>query len=62
VVIGGITIAAAAALQDRGSVRLPTPARLDELAGRAESVALEKAGSIAEGGSHLSDTVDARSD
>ena len=30
-------------LQGQGGIRMPTPARLDELAGRAEQVAIEKA-------------------
>jgi hypothetical protein len=47
VILGGIAIAAAAALQEKGSVRLPTPARLDELAGRAEGAAIAKAEEIA---------------
>jgi hypothetical protein len=41
-----LSIAAAGAaylLSDGPSVRVPTPARLDELAGRAERVAIEKA-------------------
>lgn len=48
VILGGIAIAAAAALQERGTVRLPTPARLDEFAGRAEGAAIEKAERIAD--------------
>ena len=42
-IIGGLAGGAAYALSDGPSVRVPTPARLDELAGRAERVALEKA-------------------
>lgn len=42
-VIAAVCLAAAWSLSDGPSVRVPTPARLDELAGRAESVALEKA-------------------
>ena len=42
-VIGGFAGGAAYLLSDGPSVRVPTPARLDELAGRAERVALEKA-------------------
>ncbi len=39
-----IAIGGALLLQDpRGGVRLPTPARLDELAGRAEAAAVERA-------------------
>ena len=48
VVLGGIAIAAAAGLQERSTVRLPTPARLDEFAGRAEGAAIEKAQQIAD--------------
>ncbi|HWC13625.1 MAG TPA: hypothetical protein VG929_03425 [Actinomycetota bacterium] len=43
-VVATVALAAAWSLSDGPSVRVPTPARLDELAGRAESVALEKAG------------------
>lgn len=35
---------AAFSLSDGPSVRIPTPARLDELAGRAERVAIDKVG------------------
>ena len=42
-VIGALAGGAAYLLSDGPSVRVPTPARLDELAGRAERVALEKA-------------------
>ena len=42
VVLGGIAIAAAASL-GAGTVKLPQPARLEELAGRAEDVAIEQA-------------------
>ena len=42
-ILGGIAIGAAGLLSDGPSVRIPTPARLDELAGRAEAVAIEKA-------------------
>ena len=42
-VLGGIAIGAAGMLSDGPSVRIPTPARLDDLAGRAEAVAIEKA-------------------
>ena len=34
-------------LQGQGGIRMPTPARLDELAGRAEQVALERAEEVA---------------
>lgn len=43
VVIGVLSGGAAYLLADGPSVRVPTPARLDELAGRAESVAIERA-------------------
>jgi hypothetical protein len=33
----------AIALQGRGGIRIPTPARLEELAGRAEKVAIQRA-------------------
>ena len=41
--LGGGALAGAFALQARGGLRMPTPARLDELAGRAEQTAIEKA-------------------
>lgn len=44
IAIGAIAAAAAYLLSDGPSVRIPTPARLDELAGRAEKVAIGKAG------------------
>lgn len=43
VVLGATAAGAALLLQGDGTVRVPTPARLDELAGRAESVAVERA-------------------
>lgn len=43
VIIGAVSAGAAYLLSDGPSVRVPTPARLDELAGRAERVAIEKA-------------------
>lgn len=42
-VTGAFAGGAAYLLSDGPSVRVPTPARLDELAGRAERVAMEKA-------------------
>jgi hypothetical protein len=36
-------LAGSVALQGRGDVRIPTPSRLDELAGRAESAAVQRA-------------------
>ena len=43
VILGAVAIGAAAALQKGGSVRMPTPARIDEFVGRAEQLAIEKA-------------------
>lgn len=43
VVLGAVFGGAAFLLADGPSVRVPTPARLDELAGRAEQVAIQKA-------------------
>ena len=43
VVLGGIAIRGAFALQDSSGVRLPTPAALDDLAGRAEHAAIQRA-------------------
>lgn len=42
-VLGGTALGGAALLNAGGTVRIPTPARLDDLAGRAESVALQRA-------------------
>ena len=42
-VLGTAAFAAALALQGRGGIRIPTPARLEELAGRAEKIAIERA-------------------
>ncbi len=42
-VIGGVALGAASLLGVGGPVRVPTPARLDDLACRAESVALQRA-------------------
>lgn len=44
VLIGVVAAGAAYLLSDGPSVRVPTPARLDELAGRAEKVAIDKIG------------------
>lgn len=41
--LGLMSLGGAVALQGRDGVRLPTPARLDELATRAEGVAIERA-------------------
>lgn len=43
VLLGGIAIGAAGLLADGRSVRIPIPARLDELAGRAERAAIDRA-------------------
>lgn len=43
VVLGGVALGGASLLGAGGAVRIPTPARLDDLAGRAESVALQRA-------------------
>lgn len=43
VLLAATAFGGAAALQGRDGVRLPTPARLEELAGRAEDVARRKA-------------------
>ena len=47
VTLGGVTIGAAALLGGPGGVRIPTPARLEELTGRAEAAAVERADRIA---------------
>ena len=47
VILGAAAFGAAALLQDTSTVRVPTPAKLDELAGRAERVAIEKAEEVA---------------
>lgn len=43
-VLGAVCAGGAFLLSDGPSVRIPTPARLDELAGRAEQVAIGKIG------------------
>ena len=43
VALGGIALIGGKLLDAGGAVRIPTPARLDDLAGRAESVAVAKA-------------------
>ena len=48
-VLGVGAFGAALALQGDGSVRVPTPARLDELSERAEAAAVERAERIASG-------------
>lgn len=48
VVLGAIALGGAALLQDGGTVRIPTPAKLEDLAGRAEQTAIEKAEAFAE--------------
>jgi hypothetical protein len=47
-VLGGGALICAGLLQQGGLVRVPTPAKLDELAGRAEQAAIERAEEIAE--------------
>lgn len=50
IVLGVLALAAWSAawlLTDGRGVRIPTPARLDELAGRAEQVAIEKTEAVA---------------
>lgn len=44
IVLGTVCAGGAFLLSDGPSVRIPTPARLDELAGRAEQVAIGKIG------------------
>lgn len=46
-VLGLSALAGALFLQGDGTVRVPTPARLEELVGRAESQAIERAEKIA---------------
>jgi hypothetical protein len=47
-VLGLTALGGAVVLQGDGTVRIPTPARLDELAGRAERQAIERAEEAAE--------------
>jgi hypothetical protein len=47
-ILGLGVLGAAFALQGPGGLRMPTPARLDELAGRAENAAVGRAEKIAE--------------
>ena len=42
-VLGAVAFGGATLLQESSTVRVPTPARLDELAGRAERVAIDRA-------------------
>ena len=46
--LGAGSLAAAFLLQKDGAVRMPTPAKLDALAGRAEQAMVEKAEELAE--------------
>ncbi len=48
IVLGAGALGGALALQSPEGVRMPTPARLEELAGRAEKVAIERAEQVAE--------------
>lgn len=43
VVLGSVALIGGMLLDAGGAVRIPTPARLDDLVGRAEAVALQKA-------------------
>ena len=47
VILGGLALTGAALLQDGNTVRMPTPARLEDLAGRAEQSAIERAEELA---------------
>jgi hypothetical protein len=47
VVLASGSLVAAFLLQGEGGIRMPTPARLDELAGRAEGAAVERAEKVA---------------
>lgn len=47
VILGAVAFGAATMLQGDSTVRVPTPSRLDELAGRAEQVAIERAEEVA---------------
>jgi hypothetical protein len=46
-ILGLAALGGAVALQGSGGVRIPTPSRLDELAGRAESAAVQRAEQMA---------------
>lgn len=46
-ILGAAALGGAVALQGGGGVRIPTPSRLDELAGRAESAAVQRAEELA---------------
>ncbi|MDQ3752401.1 MAG: hypothetical protein M3333_05875 [Actinomycetota bacterium] len=46
--LGAGALGVAVSLQGTGGVRIPTPARLEELAGRAEATAVSRAGEAAE--------------
>lgn len=48
VLLGGASLASGMLLSSGGAVRVPTPARLEELVGRAEAVALSKAAEAAQ--------------
>jgi hypothetical protein len=60
VLLGAVSLGAAFILQDGRSVRIPTPAKLDELAGRAEATAVERARQIAEEQSASSGDLESR--
>lgn len=46
-ILGLVALGGAVVLQGDGTVRIPTPARLEELAGRAERQAIERAEQVA---------------
>jgi len=46
-VLAAVSFGAATLLQENATVRIPTPSRLDELAGRAEQVAIDRAEEVA---------------
>jgi hypothetical protein len=48
VILAAGSLAAAAALGGRSGVKIPTPARLEELVGRAEQAAVQRAEQIAD--------------
>lgn len=48
VVLGGVCLVSGMLLSAGGTVRIPSPARLEEMAGRAEAVALARAEEAAE--------------
>ena len=55
-ILGAGALAGALGLQSPEGVRMPTPARLEELAGRAEKVAIERAEQIATSQDRIEET------